>query len=96
MYNNIGKKIKILSNINCILGCVLSLIFGLVLVLEGVKYSLMSEQIHIEEIPVLADKLPLIGLLVFVLGCLSSWVGGFIIYGFGELVDQSTATTREL
>ena len=96
MYNNIGKKLKIFANIECFLGCVLSLIFGLVYALEGAKYLMFAERFPLEEIPVLVDKFPLIGLLVFVLGCLASWIGGFFTYALGELVDQATATTKEL
>ena len=29
------------------------------------------------------------GLLIAVIGCLCSWIGSFLLYGFGELVDNS-------
>ena len=30
----------------------------------------------------------LIGILVAGLGCLSAWIGSFLLYGFGELIEQ--------
>ena len=39
------------------------------------------------------------GVLVAVLGSLASWIGSFVLYGFGELIDNSAKieeNTRKL
>ncbi|MBR3824812.1 MAG: hypothetical protein IKJ39_06395 [Lachnospiraceae bacterium] len=35
------------------------------------------------------DDLALIGLLVMFLGSLVSWIGSFLLYGFGQLIENS-------
>ena len=42
------------------------------------------------------DKNPLGGLLWMVLGSLSSWIGSFVLYGFGQLVENSDIHTEIL
>ena len=37
-----------------------------------------------------------IGILVIFLGVLGSWTGSFLLYGFGELVDNSTKIVNGL
>ncbi len=32
----------------------------------------------------------LTGFIVLILGCLVSWIGSFLLYGFGELITQTT------
>ncbi|MBQ8746290.1 MAG: hypothetical protein IJZ08_00285 [Clostridia bacterium] len=36
------------------------------------------------------------GLLIIAIGALASWVGSFLLYGFGELVDNSTVIAFQL
>lgn len=38
----------------------------------------------------IANALWYIGLIVIFAGCLSAWVGAFVIYGFGELICKAT------
>ncbi len=35
------------------------------------------------------DEFILIGVLIMILGCLASWIGSFMPYGFGELIENS-------
>lgn len=35
------------------------------------------------------DEFILIGVLIMILGCLASWIGSFMTYGFGELIDKA-------
>lgn len=37
-----------------------------------------------------------LGILIIVGGTLLSWLGNFILYGFGELVDNSEIANQEL
>ena len=75
MFNNIGNKIKTLAKVICWFGIVLSTLLGL-------YYS-----------NVLATKNFLGGIILFfvysIIGSLLSWIGSFILYGFGELIANT-------
>lgn len=32
--------------------------------------------------------------LSFVIGCLSSWIGSFCLYGYGELIEKTAETAK--
>jgi hypothetical protein len=70
MYTNIGKKIKSLAVVICIVFIVLSVLIGLV----AMAYD---------------DKLIPIALLAIIAAALISWLSSFVLYGFGELVENS-------
>ena len=36
------------------------------------------------------------GLLIIILGCLSSWLGSFLLYGFGELIENTTEIRKNM
>ena len=36
----------------------------------------------------------LLGFVILVVGFLVAWIGSFLLYGFGELVDNSTIQTK--
>ena len=38
----------------------------------------------------------IIGLVILIFGCLFSWIGSFILYGFGELIEKTTETAERL
>ena len=38
----------------------------------------------------------LAGLLIIILGCLSSWIGSFLLYGFGELIENTTEIRKNM
>ena len=70
MFDNIGKKIKMLARIGTWIGIVSSVICFIVFVS-------------------IDDDLFLIGLCVALLGPLLSWISSFVLYGFGQLVENS-------
>jgi hypothetical protein len=74
MFNDIGKKIKTLAELICWIGILISLILGLIFVIENI----------------------FVGFIIFIIGVLSSWVGSIFLYGFGELVDNSTKIVNGL
>lgn len=43
---------------------------------------------------VLDDSLVAVGLIVIVAGFVSSWISSFLLYGFGQLVDNSDKLVR--
>ena len=44
---------------------------------------------------VMAEELILIGLIVAILGSIFSWIGSFLIYGFGELIENSSIIAKK-
>ena len=81
MFQNIGKKIKTVAIVIMIVGIVLSVLGGLVAFFE--EYSVGN-----------IFSAFLTFLTVAGLGILFSWLSVFILYGFGELVDQSMTMTQ--
>ena len=81
MFQNIGKKIKTVAIVIMITGILLAALGGLVAFLEEYSVSNLFEAF-------------LTFLTVAGLGILFSWLSVFILYGFGELVDQSMAMTQ--
>ncbi|MBE7024712.1 MAG: hypothetical protein E7408_01485 [Ruminococcaceae bacterium] len=70
MFDNIGGKIKAMSQIITWVGIIVSVVFGIVLM------SIDEDMIFI-------------GLMAMIFGSLFSWVSSFILYGFGQLVENS-------
>ena len=73
MFNNIGKKIKVVASVFCWIGIIASVVFGIILIDEGDEVA---------------------GAVTLVAGALSSWIGSFALYGFGQLVENSDIQTR--
>lgn len=73
MFKNIGKKIKTLAKVICIVGIVASVILGISMILTSTQtgYGII------------------IGIVYLLLGPLFSWIGSFALFGFGELIDNS-------
>lgn len=78
MFTNIGKKIKALAKILALIGIVICCIGGLIMIVAGIA-------IGSDEGVIFAVA----GLGTAALGSLFSWISSFILYGFGELVDNS-------
>lgn len=75
MYNNIGKKIKLAAKIIGGLGIFTSVIWGLILISQAFGY--WGEPIFI-----------FMGLMVMAVGGFFSWAGTWLLYGFGELIEN--------
>ena len=73
MFNNIGKKIKLISKCACWIGIVGSVLGACILWMQ-----------HGQNNPTIG-----IGFTVLLVGCSVSWIGSFFSYGFGELVDYA-------
>ena len=81
MFDNIGAKIKTLAQVVCWTGIAASVIWGISLIAAGAATRN-------------GGAVVLSGLLVIVLGALASWVGSFLTYGFGEMVENSDIRTE--
>lgn len=81
MFQNIGKKIKTVAIVIMIVGIVLSVLGGL--------FAFWGGYLGFDFITALVSFI-----MIASLGILGSWLSVFILYGFGELVDQSMAMTQ--
>ena len=75
MFSNIGVKIQKLATILCWVGIGLSVLSGLIMIIVGASSPYGGGGIS-----------ALTGVGVMVVGSLSSWIGSFFAYGFGELI----------
>ncbi|MBQ6060308.1 MAG: hypothetical protein IJL36_02580 [Clostridia bacterium] len=83
MWSNIGHKIKTLAKVICWIGIVLSVIAGIAVIAGGNTVRSYGYTYN-------TGSTTLTGILVIVLGALGSWLGSFMMYGFGELVERVT------
>ena len=74
MFDNIGGKIKTLAEATCVLGILGSVILAIATLMQ-------SDYYHVTILE---------SILILGLGSLGSWVGSFITYGFGELIENTT------
>ena len=85
MFNNIGKKIKVLAKVICWIGIISGVIAGACFIIEGAAGSGSAFGIHSDTgIAFIA-----IGVAMLILLPLLSWIGSFTLYGFGELIDST-------
>ncbi len=70
MFNNIGRKIKILAQVICWIGIICSVVLGVVI---------MATE----------DDLPVLGFVLMLIGPVVSWVSSFVLYGFGQLIENT-------
>lgn len=45
---------------------------------------------------VICNTNTLTGILVWIIGCLASWIGSFFMYGYGELIDKTTDMSENI
>ena len=84
MHDNIGGKIQALAKVIMWIGIVVSGLLGLLGVISS--FSMYGG----------GAIVALISLIGAGLGALGSWVGSFILYGFGSLINSSQETADEL
>ncbi len=83
MFDNIGSKIKILAIVCCIIGIVAT-IASQVIVVFTAKYTTSTSY----------DALIIV--LNIIIGVVISWVSSFVLYGFGQLVENSDTVVELL
>ena len=81
IFGNIGGKIKALAKAIYGIGIVVSVLSGFIMFMSGMDMRN-------------GGGLVFGGILVMTLGAIFSWVGSFITYGFGELVENSCIQTE--
>jgi len=75
MYRNIGRKIKILAQVFCWIGVAAAVIGGIVLAYYFLRMNNLIPGI-------------VLGILTMVVGSLLSWIGSWLLYGYGEMIDK--------
>lgn len=90
MFNNVGGSLKGIATIVCWLGIICSCIAGIMGIMSGVEinnnyYSDGS-----------GTTLIVGGLVIMVVGSILSWVSSLAVYGFGELVENSSIIRKQL
>ena len=80
MFNNIGKKIKKLAQFGCWVGIICCIITGIVFL---ILTSVQSEFV-------------IFGLLVLILGPILMWIGSWVLYSWGDTVDNVQALKEKL
>ena len=85
MFDNVGGKIKGFAKVVCWIGIIGSIIGGIgcFVASSGARYSMQTTLI-------------LSGFAVIIVGSLLSWLGSLFTYGFGELIEQTTAINAKL
>ena len=78
MFNNIGHKIQVLAKVLCWIGIICWVITGLALMAgEFVRANSGAGVVA--------------GIMTIIVGVLVSWIGSFLLYGFGQLVEDTHA-----
>jgi hypothetical protein len=80
MFDNPGKLIKGWAKAICYVGIAISVIYGII-VLNRYSYEGYNN---------FENEMVWMGLIIMVGGSIVSWVCALLIYGFGELVENST------
>lgn len=77
-YSNIGGKIQNLAGVFLALGAFATLALGFILIGLGLFMF-----------PALRALFVILGVLVIIVGLFLNWTGTFVLYGFGQLVENS-------
>ena len=86
MFSNIGEKIKKLSKIVCWIGMIGCVIVGIILLATYEDaFGSAAETAQI-----------ISGIVWIVVGPLASWIGSFLLYGFGELISSQKNSEKYL
>lgn len=91
MFKNIGKKIKTLAKVLCIIEIALCVIVGAACIIIGIigEFEFLGGQ-YILVTGIIS------GIAILILGPLAAWIGSFLLYGFGELIDKTCAINEKL
>lgn len=84
MFTNIGRKIKALAWVVCIVGILGSFVGAVILWVNAGDY------------PYGGDELILLGFLTLIVGSLIFWVVSFFCYGFGQLIEKTEENNYHL
>lgn len=78
MFENVGKKLKSLAKVMCVIGIIVFIIAAIVLFVAASNSTTES----------LAYTNIYMGFACLIVGPLGSWISSLFVYGFGELIDK--------
>ena len=100
MFNNIGRKIKVLAKITCWIGIILSIVCGILIIISdaSLPVSLPIQESYGRSYYKFSYRINpiLLGIVIIVIGSLASWIGSWITYAFGELVENASSINIKL
>lgn len=88
MFNNIGKKIKKVAELVTTIGIIIFVIIGIAIMAVGLYGAIENDDASSGVVYVL------VGISVAVIGSLISWLMSFILYGYGELIDETSRIAK--
>ncbi len=83
MFNNIGHKIKTVAKIFTWVGIISCVLYGLIIIFSGGKATVNGMSFGYA-------ASTLLGLAIMIIGSVCSWLVNLTLYGFGELVENSS------
>lgn len=89
MFTNIGKKIKVLAKVLCWIGIIGGIISGISLIAVGASGAGFSASYYGSSSFVGGGALIAVGVVMLILLPLLAWVSSFVLYGFGEMVENT-------
>ena len=99
MFNNIGKKIKIVAKVFFWIFTVISIIAGISIIVAAASTSARYYNSYYglggAMAPVVGSTV-LSGVLIMILGPLFSWLANIVLYGFGELIERATSIDNKI
>lgn len=98
MFKNIGRKIKTLAKVVCWLGIIFSVLLGVMIMLGSASAAQFVTQYEQSgtQIAISSGASIVLGIIVIVVGVLASWIGSFMTYGFGQLIENSEEIKKSL
>ena len=90
MFKNIGKKIKVFAKVLCWIGIIGGVISGLSLIIVGAKGAGIAMDYYGSSSFVGGSALIVAGVILLIVLPLLAWASSFVLYGFGEMVDNTS------
>ncbi|MEG1262861.1 MAG: hypothetical protein RSD95_12670 [Clostridia bacterium] len=77
MYQNIGKKIKGIAKFYAWMGVFFSVVYAAIIMIGGVP-----------DVQIGMTGRIIAGIVVLAMGSLIAWISSWLVYGFGELIEN--------
>ncbi len=93
MFENIGRKIQKSAKMICVVGIVALVICGIAAIVSALNVGIIASDVG-EAATIVGEpnvREMIIGVLMITMGPLLSWIVSLFLYGFGELIEKTTA-----
>lgn len=97
MFKNVGKKIKTLAKVFYWILFITYCLAGLILLVYAIYEGIVLFNANRTEHGILSIVVGVVGAAIAVgLGVLFGWLSNVLLYGFGELIDQTMEINRKM